>query len=627
LEVELNAMQLRPYQQDAVDSATAWMKKSTEPALLELATGAGKSWIAAAIAQWIVKTCKKKVLVLQPSRELVVQNASKMKESGKKASIFSASAGSKCTRYDVVYATPLTVLNSISRFGDAFGCVIIDEAHLVTPTVKEIIEKISAKNPMLRVIGMTATPYRMGTGYIYQYDATAPKTRKLSEDETISAYFHSLLYKIHTRELIEMGFLTEAHTDTTVIHGYDANGLELNKLGQFDAKEIERVFVGQGRLTSQIVADVVSHSAGRKGVMLFAATVRHAQEIMGSLPPNNSMMLGGEVNMGKHEREKLIDDFKNQRFKYIVSVGTLTTGFDAPHVDVIAILRATESASLFQQIIGRGLRLCEGKDDCLVLDYAENIERHELKNDIFTPTIKTSKSKGSGTIEVPCPYCQFDNEFALRPNPDELRIDREGYFIDLAGNRFLLDSPDGETRFFAAHLGRRCNGAVKSMLNKGKLDRCEHRWACKTCKDCDHENDIAARYCERCKAELVDPNDSLKAEFDKVKRDPSVYVTERVLFFSARKGKSKAGNDMLICEYSTASDNFRAFYTVNPDNKMIMKKWKDLNVALYGHVGYRTSIDAFMETYVNEMPETVTYRKNPSTGYYDILCYNAEITE
>ena len=624
-------MQLRPYQQDAVDAAITWMKKSTEPALLDLATGAGKSWIAAAIAQWIVKTCKKKVLVLQPSKELTQQNHEKYLATGEQASIFSASAGSKCTRYNVVYATPLTVLNSIGRFGDAFGCVIIDECHIVTPTIKEIIEKISAKNPMLRVIGMTATPYRMNTGYIYQYDATGNKPRKLSEDETISAYFHSLLYKIHTRELIEMGFLTEAHTDSTVIHGYDANGLELNKLGQFDAKEIERVFVGQGRLTSQIVADVVSHSNGRKGVMLFASTVRHAQEIMESLPPANSMMLGGDINMSKNERETLIDRFKRQQFKYIVSVGTLTTGFDAPHVDVIAILRATESASLFQQIIGRGLRLCEGKDDCLVLDYAENIERHDLKNDIFTPTIKTSKSKGSGILEVPCPYCQFDNEFALRPNPDELKIDRDGYFIDLAGNRILLDSPDGETRFFAAHLGRRCNGFVKSLINKGKLDRCEHRWACKTCEKCSHENDIAARYCEKCKHELVDPNSKLKTEFDTVKRDPSAYCTEEVLFFSARKGKSKAGNDMLICEYSTANANFRAFYTVNPENKMITKKWVELNYSIFDKnslIENPFSIDEFLREHTNQMPETVTYRKNPRTGYYDVLCHNdnAEIS-
>lgn len=624
-------MNLRPYQQDAVDAATEWMLKCTEPALLELATGAGKSWIAAAIAIWIHERGKKKVLVLQPSKELTQQNYEKYISTGNKASIFSASAGQKCTRHNVVYATPKTVLNSIDKFGDKFGAVIIDEAHLTTPTIKKIIDTMRSKTPMLRVIGMTATPYRMGTGYIYQFNQTQTPVKKLDADETINAFYHSLLYKIHTRELIDMGFLTDAHTDATInqIH-YNTDNLTLNNMGQFDAKSIEQAFVGQGRLTSQIVADVVSHAQNRKGVMLFAATIKHAQEILESLPPENSRMLGGDINMGKAEREKLIDDFKKQRFKYIVSVGTLTTGFDAPHVDMIAILRATESASLFQQIIGRGLRLCDGKDDCLVLDYASNIERHDLKDDIFCPKIKTYKSKTSGEIKAICEFCKFTNEFAARPNTEDLSIDDYGFFVDLAGNRILqhIDPVTDKPVYLPAHLGRRCNGFVKSILERGKLDRCEYRWAFKLCPKCKHENDIAARYCEikSCGAELVNPNDKLKTSFDTVKRDPYAITTEQVLFFSVNKGKSKAGNDMLVCEYSTDTSNFRAYYTANPDSKMVMRKWNLFNESLFGRDylanNALSSVDEFLEHYTNQQPETVTYRKNQKTGYYDVLAHN-----
>ena len=613
-------MQLRPYQQDAVDSAIAWMRKSTEPALLGLSTGAGKSHIAAAIALWITQKTGKKVLVLQPSKELTSQNFEKYLATGEKASIFSASANSKCTKHDVVYATPKTVLNSIRRFGDAFACVIVDECHMTTPTIKQIIAHIAAKNPMLRVIGMTATPYRMGTGYIYQYDATGERISKLDTDETIDAYYHSLLYKINTRALIDMGFLTPAHTDTTALH-YDTDNLTINKMGNFDARQIEQAFEGQGRLTSQIVADVVSHAANRKGVMLFAATVKHAEEILASLPPENSRMLGGEINMGKADREQLINDFKNKKFKYIVSVGTLTTGFDAPHVDLVAILRATESASLFQQIIGRGLRLCDGKEDCLVLDYAENIERHDLKDDIFSPKITTSKAKSSGSIDAECEWCKFTNQFAARPNVDKLAIDKQGYFLDLAGNRILTE----DNQFFAAHFGRRCNGFIKSVLERGKLDRCEFRYASKTCEECGHENDIAARYCEKCKHELVNPNDSLTAQFETVKRDPYAIFTEEVRFFSVKKGKSKAGNDMLICEYSTDTSSFREYYTANLEVNMIARKWKELNITLFGHTNYNASIDYFLSCYTNQMPSTVTYRKNKDTGYYDVFGHNKAI--
>ena len=622
-----NVMQLRPYQQDAVDSAIAWMRKSTEPALLGLSTGAGKSHIAAAIALWITQKTGKKVLVLQPSKELTSQNFEKYLATGEKASIFSASANSKCTRHNVVYATPKTVLNSISRFGDAFACVIVDECHMTTPTIKQIIAHIAAKNPMLRVIGMTATPYRLGTGYIYQYDATGERISKLDTDETIDAYYHSLLYKINTRALIDMDFLTPAHTDTTALH-YDTDNLTINKMGNFDARQIEQAFEGQGRLTSQIVADVVQHSQGRNGVMLFASTVKHAQEILDSLPPDNSRMIGGDVNMAKAEREKLINDFKQQRFKYIVSVGTLTTGFDAPHVGVVAILRATESASLFQQIIGRGLRLHPDKTDCLVLDYAGNIERHKLQDDIFEPTIKTYKAKTSSAIEATCPSCNFSNDFAARDNPQKLGIDKQGFFLDLAGNRILLSVGANDAPvYMPAHLGRRCNGFVQSILNKGKLDRCEYRWAFKLCEKCNHENDIAARYCEKCKAELVDPNSSLKHEAAQVKADPYAVFTEEVLFFSVKKGMSKAGNEMLVCDYSTPTTQFRAYYICDNSIALARKKWLGINKAVFGLDNVSTTVDDFIKQRTNQQPDTVTYQKNKTTGYFDVIGHNYQINE
>src|SRR5690625_8013007 len=112
---------------------------------------------------------------------------------------------------------------------------------------------------------------------------------------------------------------------------------------------------------------------------------------MASLPPDNSRMIGGDINSSKRLRQKLIDDFKARRFKYIVSVGMLTTGFDAPHVDVIAVLRTTESAGLVQQIISRGSRLCEGKDNYLVLDVDGNIDFHGLQDDRFVLGIQVRK--------------------------------------------------------------------------------------------------------------------------------------------------------------------------------------------------------------------------------------------
>ena len=624
-------MKLRDYQQDAVNAAIAHMKKSTEPSLLELATGAGKSLIVAAIAQWVHEFGKKKVLCLQPSKELTEQNYSKYIATGNKASIFSASTGSKCTRYPVVYATPQSVANSISRFGDAFGAIIIDEAHEITPTIKEIIAHIQSKNDRVRVIGMTATPYRMNSGYIYGYDETDNKKIVMGDDKAVNPYFHNLIYRITTRELIDMGFLTNAHADPTISeHQYHSEGLKLNNRGQFNAKDIESVFEGQGRLTASIVADVVAHSHDRRGVMLFAATVQHAKEILDSLPPHNSRMIGGEVNMKKAERETLINDFKQQRFKYIVSVGTLTTGFDAPHVDVVAVLRATESASLFQQIIGRGLRLYDNKADCLVLDYANNIERHGLQKDLFTPDIKAYKKKESAVLSVDCPLCGIANEFSARPNTDNLKIDKDGYFLDLAGNRISL----GDGVYLPAHFGRRCNGYFISRM--GKAERCEYRWASKECPECGHENDIAARYCEndKCKAELVNPNDKLNSTFATVYADPHALRTERVIDFRPKKSVSKAGNDVLIIDIVTDKNSFRVWYNYNPESKIIMNKWSRLlksTIPAADRIDYDPTDANFSPIYFYMRrclkPKTISYRKQRDTDFYDVVDYNRQVTQ
>lgn len=622
-------MQLRPYQQDAVNAAVSWMKKCKSPAVLELATGAGKSWIAAAIAKWFIENTGKKVLILQPSLELTEQNYSKWIATGEKASIFSASANSKCTRYDVIYGTPKTVLNSIERFGDKFGLIIIDECHQITPTIKDIISKIKAKNPMLRVIGMTATPYRMNTGYIYHQNLVTNKA--LAEEEAINPYFAALLYSIKTRELISMGFLTEAHTEA-IDDCYDTQSLTINKMGNFDAKQVSSVFENHGRLTAKIVQDVIAKTYNRKGVMLFASTVRHAEEIMESLPPDNSMMLGGDINMDKATRANLISDFKEQNYKYIVSVGTLTTGFDAPHVDAIAVLRATESESLFQQIIGRGLRLCEDKEDCLILDYAENITRHGLEFDIFEPTIQTTKQGTGECIDVVCPACNCTNSFAIRKLDKNQSIDEDGFLLDLAGNKIVYDVDENDNAILqTAHHGRRCNGLVISRLT-GEIERCEHRWAFKKCHECGHENDTAARYCEKkdCRAELVNPNDKLNRHHSTAKRDPYGKYTERVLFFTVKKTISAAGNDTLQCEYTTPTVSFRAYYLAESHSKYIMAKWAELNCVCFG-CDYLddpcVNVDAFLEYHTNEQPETVTYRKNQKTGYIETFGHNHPLSE
>jgi DNA repair protein RadD len=584
---------LRSYQQNAHDNIIGWIKKNRAPCCIEAATGAGKSHIIAAVADTINEMSKgKHVLCLAPSAELVVQNAEKFKATGAKCSIFSASAGQKSLRHPVVFGTPGTVNNSISRFGSEFAAVVIDECHGATPTVKNIIEAMREANPNLRVIGMSATPYRMGTGYIF---GQWPDGTPVREDQTKDPYFAACVYRIQAYELIEQGFLTKPTIGETKVDGYDTISMQLNARGQFDASAVDRAYHGQGRKTAAIIADVVKQAAFLRGIMIFAATVRHAEECMESLPAGLAAIVTGETK--KKDRDQIIRSFKAGRIKYLVNVSVLTTGFDAAHVDMIAILRATESVGLLQQIIGRGLRIEEFKDTCLVLDYAENLPRHCPDGDVFNPKIEVTKGDQEKTfVRCICPLCSTENEFSARPNNDGYEIDEAGYFTDLDGNRVQTDWGS-----MPAHFGRRC-GATVAMA--GDRVQCEYRWTLKNCPHCDAENDIAARYCTSCKGEIVDPNDKLKIDFKALKRDPTQKQTDEVRFWTKRSHIARSGKHTWRCDVVTTYRSFSFWVMKEPSH----------------HRG-RVEL-AMLEALGDNEPTTITYQKDPSSGFYRVFQFD-----
>jgi len=606
--------ELRDYQSRAVDAAIGHISKSTDSCLLELATGAGKSIIVATLAEWINRKSGKKVLCLAPSKELVAQNREKYLATGNPASAWCASVGEKSMLHDVVFGSPQSVINDIAKFGDQYCAVIVDEAHGITPTIKQIVDHIKSANNRCRVIGLTATPYRMGTGYIYQIGLD---DKVLPEDQAIDPYFKKLVCSVQAHELIEKGYLTKPTTTPTPTH-YEAAGLKLNKMGKFNAKEVELVFTGQQRVTHEIVNQVVELTADRLGVMFFASTIQHAKEIMQSLPAGNSALVTGQLK--KTERESLIKAFKAKSIKYIVNVDVLTTGFDAPHVDAIAILRATESASLLQQIVGRGLRLSEHKHDCLVMDFAENIERHGLENDLFRPTITTAKSGGESVkLECRCPLCGGSNEFTKRNSKEyaDLPNDQYGYIVDLAGNPITLD--DGKTQI-PAHYGRRCEN---TELINGVFERCNYRWSFKECPSCNAENDIAARYCVSCKHELIDPNEKLRLDFKRIKEDPYSLSTDKIISWRPQLWVSQAGNTTLKVTYTTDYNTFDTWYHCDTRDPRKVALWNDLCIAVFGRVA--PSVESFVKTYASgkgNQPETITVKRDTGSKFYTVYGHN-----
>lgn len=460
---------LRPYQTDSVKAVIHYFRQHDTPAVIVLPTGAGKSLVIAELA----RLAKGRVLVLAHVKELVEQNHAKYEGYGLIGAIFSAGLGRKEVDQSVVFASVQSVVRNLDEFREQFSLLVIDECHRVpedeNSSYQKVIAHLHALNPNMKVLGLTATPYRLGVGWIYQYH-TRGQVR--SEEPR---FFRDCIFELPIRYLLDEGFLTPARLIDAPVLSYDFSQLKPANTGRYKESELDMVIEQSKRATPQIVAQIIQLAAQRQGVMIFAATVRHAQEIHAMLPEEQAAIVIGDTPTP--ERDAIIQRFKQRDIRYLVNVSVLTTGFDAPHVDLIAILRPTESISLYQQIVGRGLRLSEGKTECLVLDYAGN------SYDLYQPEVGDPKPDSeSEIITIPCPACGFNNNF----------------WGKLDSNGFLIE-----------HFGRKCQGFF-SDEESGEREHCNYRFRAKYCGNCGADNDIAARICHECDATLVDPDKKLK---------------------------------------------------------------------------------------------------------------------
>lgn len=462
------AFTLRPYQQDAVNATLNHFRRHAEPAVIVLPTGAGKSLVIAELA----RLARGRVLVLAHVKELVEQNHGKYQAYGLEADIFAAGLQRKESQRKVVFGSVQSVARNLAQFDSAFSLVIVDECHRISDDdssqYQQIFSHLRQHNPQLRLLGLTATPFRLGKGWIYHFHYHG----MVRGDE--KALFRDCIYELPLRYMIKHGFLVEPERLDMPVVQYDFSRLTAQANGLFSEADLNRELKQQQRVTPHIVSQIVEFAEDRRGVMVFASTVEHAREIL-SLLPANSALISAETPA--KERDATIAAFKAQQLKFLVNVAVLTTGFDAPHVDLIAILRPTESVSLYQQIVGRGLRLSPGKTSCLILDYAGN------PHDLFTPEVGAPKGASDNEpVQVFCPACGFANTFWGKTTADGMIIE---------------------------HFGRRCQGVLED--DEGHREQCDFRFRFKSCPDCGAENDIAARRCHQCDKILVDPDDMLKA--------------------------------------------------------------------------------------------------------------------
>ncbi|MGK0409417.1 MAG: DNA repair protein RadD [Shewanella psychromarinicola] len=454
---------LRDYQQHSVDAAIAHFKQSQQSAVLVLPTGAGKSIVIAELA----RIANGNVLVLTHVKELVAQNAQKVGLLTQQANIYSAGLNQKKANGKTVVASVQSAARALTKFTQPFSLIIIDECHRVsnesTSQYQQLLTHLKARNPDIKLLGLTATPYRLGVGWIYRLHYHG----KVGNTDT--PVFDKCIFELPMRPLINQGYLTKPIIFDGLSAQYDFSALAPHDSGEYPQIEIDSLLHHQGRATTAIIKQVKQLAELRKGVLIFAATVRHANEVMDLLDNDAALITAQTPHV---ERDDIIERFKAQQLKYIVNVAVLTTGFDAPHIDLIAILRPTASVSLFQQMIGRGLRLAPDKTDCLIIDYAAN------GYDLFYPEVGQVKPNSKSVpVQVHCPMCQFANTF--------------WGIVDGGGD-------------IVEHYGRRCQGLINDQ------QQCDFRFRSKSCPDCGVENDIAARICHSCQSTLIDPDKRLK---------------------------------------------------------------------------------------------------------------------
>lgn len=386
---------LRKYQQRAIDDLYKWMRNNTGNPCLVLPTGSGKSHIVAAFCKDAVQNWPDtKIMMLTHVKELIEQNAEKMRQHwpGAPMGIYSAGMRRKQLGEPITFAGIQSIHNKASRVGHIDIC-IIDECHLVNHKAigmyRAFLDALLAINPYMRVVGLTATPYRLGHGLI---------TDK-------PAIFDDLLDPVTIEELIQKGFLAPLQSKVTKTN-YDLSGVH-KRGGEFIESELQAA-VDTDENNDAVVREVIALAGDRKSWLFFCTGVHHAHAVADSLRREGIIAACVTGETPKEEREKILTGFKSGRIQALTNANVLTTGFDAPNIDLIAMLRPTMSASLYVQMAGRGMRLKDHTDHCLVLDFAGVVRTHGPIIAVTPPQRKGEEGRGAG--EAPVKVCDNCDE-------------------------------------------------------------------------------------------------------------------------------------------------------------------------------------------------------------------------
>jgi DNA repair protein RadD len=479
---------LRNYQDKAVTKALEAFKSGSKGTIIQLPTGAGKTIV---IGELVKRLFPYKILILTHTKELVSQNIKTIKEMNPNISVDGWCAGLNLKDFNCssVVVASIQSVSTLLKKKVKFNVIIIDECHRVPPLCKKdsLYQKILKTVAPSFVIGLSATPYRLGTGYCFGRGYA----------------FNDIAFKAYTNDLIDEGFLSP-------LKAYQKQKFSTENLkiihGEFDAKSVEHRMINKLPEHIYIIVDALKKT---NGAIIFAAGVTHAKEIQAALKLFQIDVPIISAETSKTNRNQLIQDFKDKNLKALINYDVLTTGFDAPHIDLIILLRATASQSLYIQMLGRGLRISPDKSCCTVLDFGGNVIRFGSINFCETSPLSVGKIYDKVHPAEECPVCK--------------------YIYDKVNKKISCPNCYHCTNCHSRYNGDFCNDCWSQCHNN-------HVFAsdsfCKGCfKECYHCKNLLpkeALECNYCQEIAIKPHqeNAYKGHISKPLPDPGTYTIE-----------------------------------------------------------------------------------------------------
>jgi DNA repair protein RadD len=479
------AFELRDYQREAVDGLyNYWASKAGDNPLVVAPTGSGKTAILAQVIKDAMSYPDTRVLVVTHVKELLEQGASGLLKLYPEADygIYSAGLKQKVLNKPITFAGIQSVWERAYDMVPAPDLVLIDEAHLLPKNTEtrynRFIADLKICNPDVKVVGLTATPYRLDTGYLHKGKG---------------AIFDGIAHDIPVSMLMDQGYLSP------VISKGGLKQIDLTGVGKRGGEFIESELAtaaSDPELVESTVREIVTLADKRKSWLVFSSGVNHAHLLADEFEKyfvDVGVVTGSDSSA---VREKTIADFKSGKLQCLINVNVLTTGFDHPGVDCVCLVRATASCGLYIQCIGRGTRVAEGKENCLILDYGSNVERHGFIDQV-KPKDKMSGGDGEAPVKQ-CEKCQTIVHAAAKICPEcgfefpapLLNHGSSSYSGAMLSSQVVAEWVDVDDVLYSRHKKEGKPDSIKVTYYCGMLSVSE--WLCP-----DHGGYAASKYRER----------------------------------------------------------------------------------------------------------------------------------